>query len=179
MPSALNTTRQVARPSLARAARGTLASLWRLGSQPPRDRLDPQQARAVLGLAPPAPAADRALGAASAAEGEEEEEDPAASCVAAYATLSAAFGAFAALAVFAPFPIATVPSLLGKRLVRAYGGSPIIGGCPTPTPDPNRQLHSSPSPPASGARARRVELAGGRLLLHTQGETPGRRARAL
>ena len=111
----------MARPSLARAARGTLASLWRLGPQPPRDRLDPQQARAVLGLAPPAPAAGRAVGAASVAEEEEEEEeeDPAASRVAAYATLSAAFGAFAALAVFAPFPIATVPSLLGKRLVRA------------------------------------------------------------
>ena len=123
MPNALNTTRQVARPSLARAARGTLASLWRLGPQPPRDRLDPQQARAVLGLAPPAPAAGRAVGAASVAEGE-GEEDPAASRVACYATLSAAFGAFAALAVFAPFPIATVPSLLGKRLVRAHGGSP-------------------------------------------------------
>lgn len=107
----------MARPSLARAARGTLASLWRLGPQPPRDRLDPQQARAVLGLAPPAPAAGRAVGAASVAEG--EEQDPAASRVVCYATLSAAFGAFAALAVFAPFPIATVPSLLGKRLVRA------------------------------------------------------------
>ena len=47
-----------------------------------------------------------------------------------YATLSAAFGAFAALAVFAPFPIATVPSLLGKRLVRAHGRSR------TPTPGP-------------------------------------------
>ena len=127
MPNALNTTRQVARPSLARAARGTLASLWHLGPQPPRDRLDPQQARAILGLAPPAPAAGRAVGAASVAEEEEEEEeeeDPAASRVAAYATLSAAFGAFAVLAVFAPFPIATVPSLLGKRLVRAHGGSP-------------------------------------------------------
>ena len=112
------------RPSLARAARGTLASLWRLGPQPPRDRLDPQQARAVLGLAPPAPAGGRAVGAASVTEGE-GEEDPAASRVACYATLSAAFGAFAALAVFAPFPIATVPSLLGKRLVRApHGGSP-------------------------------------------------------
>ena len=122
MPNALNTTRQVARPSLARAARGTLASLWRLGPQPPRDRLDPQQARAVLGLAPPAPAAGRAVGAASVAEG--EEQDPAASRVVCYVTLSAAFGAFAALAVFAPFPIATVPSLLGKRLVRAHGGSP-------------------------------------------------------
>ena len=43
--------------------------------------------------------------------------------MAAYATLSAAFGTFAALAVFAPFPLGTVPSLLGKRLVRAYGGS--------------------------------------------------------
>ena len=120
----------MARPSLARAARGTLASLWCLGPQPPRERLDPQQARAVLGLAPPAAAAGRAVGAASVVEGEEAEADPAASRVAAYATLSAAFGAFAALAVFAPFPIATVPSLLGKRLVRAHGRSR------TPTPSP-------------------------------------------
>ena len=122
----------MARPSLARAARGTLASLWRLGPQPPRERLDPQQARTVLGLAPPAAAAGRAVGAASVVEGEggEAEADPAASRVAAYATLSAAFGAFAALAVFAPFPIATVPSLLGKRLVRAHGRSR------TPIPSP-------------------------------------------
>ena len=37
------------------------------------------------------------------------------------ATASTAFAAFASLAVFAPFPLATVPSLLGKRLARAYG----------------------------------------------------------
>jgi hypothetical protein len=37
------------------------------------------------------------------------------------ATLALSFGAFAGLAVFAPFPLATVPSLLGKRLARAYG----------------------------------------------------------
>ena len=38
-----------------------------------------------------------------------------------YATLAACSVAFTALAAFAPFPLATVPSLLGKRLARAHG----------------------------------------------------------
>lgn len=38
-----------------------------------------------------------------------------------YSALTVCFGLFAALAIFAPFPLATVPSLVGKRLARAYG----------------------------------------------------------
>jgi hypothetical protein len=38
------------------------------------------------------------------------------------ATASTAFGGFACLSIFAPFPLATVPSLLGKRHARAFGG---------------------------------------------------------
>lgn len=38
-----------------------------------------------------------------------------------YAALSIAFGCFSAFAAAAPFPLATVPSLLGKRLARAFG----------------------------------------------------------
>lgn len=39
-----------------------------------------------------------------------------------YATLAAFFGLSTAMAIFAPFPLATVPSFLGRRLSRAYGG---------------------------------------------------------
>ena len=38
-----------------------------------------------------------------------------------YSLLTFAFGLFSALAIFAPFPLATVPSLVGKRLARAFG----------------------------------------------------------
>lgn len=38
-----------------------------------------------------------------------------------YASLALAFACFTAFAIFAPFPLATVPSLLGKRLARAFG----------------------------------------------------------
>ena len=38
-----------------------------------------------------------------------------------YNILSLAFAIFTGLAVFAPFPLATVPSLLGKRMARAFG----------------------------------------------------------
>jgi hypothetical protein len=35
--------------------------------------------------------------------------------------LALCFAAFSAIAIFSPFPIATLPSLLGKRLARAFG----------------------------------------------------------
>mmetsp|Transcript_23505 Transcript_23505/g.53015 ORF Transcript_23505/g.53015 Transcript_23505/m.53015 type:complete len:364 (+) Transcript_23505:3-1094(+) len=38
-----------------------------------------------------------------------------------YNFLALAFGGFALGAIFAPFPLATVPSLLGKRFARAFG----------------------------------------------------------
>ena len=38
-----------------------------------------------------------------------------------YTTLALAFGLFSALSLMAPFPLATVPSLMGKRLARASG----------------------------------------------------------
>ena len=38
-----------------------------------------------------------------------------------YAICSLPFATFAAIAAFAPFPLATIPSLLGKRLARAFG----------------------------------------------------------
>ena len=46
---------------------------------------------------------------------------PSVARVAAYATLSLCFGGFAALSALVSFPLATVPSLLGKRLARAHG----------------------------------------------------------
>merc|ERR1712217_595930 len=39
----------------------------------------------------------------------------------AYSTLALAFVCFTAIAIFVPFPLATVPSLLGKRMGRAFG----------------------------------------------------------
>ena len=47
--------------------------------------------------------------------------EPEGIAVSVLAFLSLTFGTFTALAVFAPFPLATVPSLLGKRLARAFG----------------------------------------------------------
>ena len=43
--------------------------------------------------------------------------------------LSLSFGAFSGIAVFAPFPLATVPSLLGKRLARAFGAWLWLSAC--------------------------------------------------
>lgn len=84
--------RSVAAPSFRRVVQGVLVSMWQLG--PPRD------------------ASSTGARRGSAAEHAAAAE---------HASLALAFGAFSALAAFAPFPLATVPSLLGKRLARAYG----------------------------------------------------------
>ena len=46
----------------------------------------------------------------------------------AYATLSLTFFTFAAVALAAPFPLATVPSLMGKRCARAFGAWTLLAG---------------------------------------------------
>ena len=55
-----------------------------------------------------------------------------------YTALALAFGLFSALSLLAPFPLATVPSLMGKRLARASGAWTLLaatqlavlgGGC--------------------------------------------------
>ncbi|KAG8467676.1 hypothetical protein KFE25_006728 [Diacronema lutheri] len=52
---------------------------------------------------------------------DDPDEDRAADGRNEFATLTLGFLAGAALSVFAPFPLATVPSFLGRRLSRAYG----------------------------------------------------------
>jgi len=43
-----------------------------------------------------------------------------------YSLASLAFAVFTALAIFAPFPLATIPSLLGKRMARAFGAWTLV-----------------------------------------------------
>jgi len=43
-----------------------------------------------------------------------------------YASCSAAFAVFSGIALFQSFPLATVPSLLGKRLARAFGAWTVL-----------------------------------------------------
>lgn len=76
-----------------------------------------------------------------------------------YAFLSVAFAAFAGGAIFAPFPLATVPSLLGKRLARAYGAWALLAASACfviKEEEDNRQtLHNETLalPPAASAAA--------------------------
>ena len=55
----------------------------------------------------------------SSSTAEDKKDDRELSAV--LSSLSVSFAAFAGLAIFAPFPLATVPSLLGKRMARAFG----------------------------------------------------------
>ena len=73
-----------------------LDSLWRLG--PSSTSIPPARVDSTTG--------------ASSSRG---------SCSAVYRSLAVAFAVFTLGSIFAPFPIATLPSLLGKRLARAYG----------------------------------------------------------
>ena len=98
-----------------RVAAGLCDSIWRLAPAPS------SSSSALAALLPlPLGGSDGGGGGGGASVGRVYEQQR--QRAAEYATLAVAFGGFTLLSLLAPFPLATLPSLMGKRLARASGG---------------------------------------------------------
>ena len=83
-----------------------------------------------------------------------------------------AFAVFAAGAILAPFPVATLPSLLGKRMARAFGAWSLLAAAACLSLRDAKGAGAARSPSGSGEREGARALAAARPFDRRMGLYP-------